>query len=493
MTDHLLDATALVTSALRPGATVVPQRLLDAVTRLSQPLLFLLSEEPAAEPFEVFQEEYAGLHLRRCGARSLNPTETEQAVGLLRWALEELSAWTRKRDPRFEKMISVMVVLNGFGWSDAQWTLLPDGAVNLEFISMFCDTLNANRCEIKQESGQHATTTNDLLDSLVRADGEGDWAAISLSWQQIEPWLHGGFFVGCAVPCLVRFDVKGLASAMNNVCQIQMAYILATSLSEANRLRLARATSSRRYRFAAVLSIAWGRRAFTGIGDEAENELLALLAEVSQDTDQWPRWMQAFNEYPTRFPTLQRPLGGALAQASERALTSYVNAIRLTPWSPVWWNHGYCARPNGRQSVALCLKAFSEKATIEQRRKMWQLAHTRWDAWQFELKSAPERHLTDVVGCELDYAVTAHAAECLTAEQRAAQLDSLGKNVHDVEMSWHSSLLDLMTSRNALFSRMQPLLAADAANWLFAQANLPPEIVETPYTRGKFRTFKRSR
>jgi len=401
----------LIASALKPGEINAPQRLLDTVAQLSSPLDFLISTEPVAEPFEVFREMFPALHLRRSRARSLSSAEEDQAVGLLRWVLRELSAWTRETDPRLVKITAAIVALNEFDWNDAKWALLSDTAVTPELIKLLCGIVNGYRCEIQTEPGRRASRTNDLVATLLKADSEGDWVAIWVSWQQIETWLYGGFFLRNTLPCLARFDLNGLASAMDDVSQIQTAYLIAKSLSEEHRLRLARSTSSRRYRFAAVLSIAWGKHVFTGISNEAEEELSALLTEVSQDAEQWSRWMQAFNEHPTRFPALQRSLGRALAQAPEHALASYVENISLNAQLLNGLHYGQPSRPDSRQSVALCLAAFRGAAISEQRCRLWQMAHTAWERWGFGLQSSSERHLIGIVASELDYAITAHAVE----------------------------------------------------------------------------------
>lgn len=487
MSSNYHDAEEIIASATKPGENIVPQRLLDAVAKLSQPLNFLISLEPASEPFDVFREEYPALNLRRCGARSLNSAEMEQAVGLMRWVLHELAVWTRESDPRLVKMTALMVALNEFDWSDAQWPLLPDTAVNPLLIKLLCDIVSNYRCEIQCEPGYRATRTNDLIAALTKADSDEDWASIAGSWQQIETWLHGGLFLGQAVPCVARFDVNGLASAMDGVSQIQTAYLIARSLSESNRVRLANSTSSWRYRFASVLSIAWGGKVFKDLGDEARDELTTLLAMVSQDADQWLRWMQAFNQDPIRFPALQPALGKALAQAPEHALASYVDSISLYAWPLNGPRYGQQSRLDGRQSVAACLKIFREAATPKQRCRLWRLAHTRWQQWNFGLHSTSEHYLSGVVSSELDYAIAAHAAECLNTDECYALLFSLVKEANDIEMSWHQSISNLISSRNLFLSRMQPLLAAGGADWLFKHPVIPPEIIQNPYTQLKFR------
>jgi len=476
----------LIVSALNWGEVIEPRRLLDVVEQLSSPLNFLIFNEPEAEPFEVFRLMFPALPLRRREERVLSLEEKEKAVGLIRWALGELSTWTCESDPRLVKIAAVMVVLYEFDWIDAHWALLSNTGVNSELIQFFCGILKNYRSTLDCEPGSRSAKTNNLGASLAKADKDEDWVAISASWPQLETWLRGGLLLDLAVPYFARFDMSGLASAMDEVSQIQDAYLIARSLSEANRVKLARTTSSQRYRFAAVLSIAWSKNRLAALSDEAENELTALLEDVAKDADQWPRWMRAFNEYPMRFPALQLPLGRALAQASANALASYVESISLYARPLDRPEHGQLSLTDGSQSVANCLKAFRESATLEQRCTLWQIAETRWEHWNFGLQSSSEGNLIWIVGSELDYAITAHAAECLTVNKREALLASLVKEIRDIEMGWHSSIMELQSRRNVFLSRMQPLLVEDDADWLFLQPIIPSEIIQNPYTQRKF-------
>jgi len=359
--------------------------------------------------------------------------------------------------------------------------------MNVELIKRLCHILKNCRIEIHGEPGICRSESSDVISKLVKADSDEDWVAISGYWQQIVPWLPGGGLLRLALPCLARFDMDSLAAVMDEISNIQMAYFVARSLSEVNRLQLARATTSDRYRFAAALSIAWGDQVFTGIGDEAETELAALLQEVSQNEDQWIKWMQAFNKHPMRFPALQRPLGRALALAPEHALAIYVDSISLYTWPFNDSHSSNPSRPDGRQSVALCLGVFREVATSEQRLKLWQLAYTRWTQWAFARDSPSARHLTSIVGSELDYAITAYAADSLPPEVLKTQLASLVKEVHDIEMNWYSSFSELLSHRYALLSMLQPFLAANGSDWLIEHPLIPEELAENPYTRQRFK------
>ena len=480
------DIEAYISSALKPGSIILPQHLLDAVEQLTSPLSFLTSPEPEAEPFDALRKKYPALHNRRYEGRQLSSEESEQAIGLLRWVLQELSGWTRKCDQRLERLTAVFVLLNEFDLSDTDWASLSEQSVNCELIKFLLEIVKNYRCKISIEPGSRSAATKALLNSLTTADNEGDWITISESWSQVETWLDGGLFLKIAVQCIARFNMNALASEMNKVSQVQIAYLVAKSLSEENRIKLARITSSNRYRFAAMLSLAWRQNKFTKLDSETQKELSELLIDVSKDSDQWPRWMQAFNQYPIRFPALQSSLGRALADAPDHALESYVESISLYACQLNATQNSQTSNPDGRRCVRMGLSVFVKAAAADQRKKLWHLAYTRWQSWNFGLQSSPKQHLGGIVGCELDFAITAYEAECLTPKERKTQLASLIQEFRYIETRWHSSILDLRTERYKLKSKMQPLLAAESSNWLFTQQIIPSEITQTPYTQRKF-------
>lgn len=477
---------SLLASALISGEVSKPQRLLDAVTLISSPLAFLCSLEPEAEPFNILSEDYPWLRSLRFSEKAINEEETTEAVTLLRWVLKELSGWSKDLDPRLVNLTVVVMTLNAFGWNDQHWSLLSNQSVNPELLNLFCDTIKNYHCEISVEPMRYASKVDALTTLLATADSQGDWAKIASSWQHIETWLRSGILLTIAAPCLARFNMTILASAMSEISQIQTAYLVAKSLSEINLLKLARSTSSWRYRFASVLSINWSQHAHTGFDEEIREQLSRLLTEVSQDTDQWARWMVAFNLNPARFPAFQLSLGEALANAPEHALASYVNSIALSAWPLDQLHKAKSSRPNGRECVALCLMSFREKASKEQKERLWHLAYTRWQSWNFGIQHL-ESYPFSIAGCELDFAITAYSVECLSTDQRNKLLAFQKEELANTEMAWHSTLSKLLTHRNASLSKMQPLLAAGDDDWLFTQPSLPPGLVQSAYTKRKFK------
>lgn len=59
------------------------------------------------------------------------------------------------------------------------------------------------------------------------------------------------------------------------------------------------------------------------------------------------------------------------------------------------------------------------------------------------LSPSSERHLIGIVGSELDYAITAYTAECLTSDERESQMVLLAKGVNDIELGWHYQMSEV--------------------------------------------------
>jgi hypothetical protein len=149
--------------------------------------------------------------------------------------------------------------------------------------------------------------------------------------------------------------------------------------------------------------LAEGRHAQQLSGPEA-SLLNKVLLQVATEMTRWQGWMQVFNAYPVRYPTLQRSLGQALASVPEPAIHAYVDSVVLHPLP---------AKPDpNRRTIADCLEAFRAAATTVRRHALWRLAHDRWSAWCFD-QANPEAHLLAVNWSQLDYALAGYASECL--------------------------------------------------------------------------------
>ena len=168
-----------------------------------------------------------------------------------------------------------------------------------------------------------------------------------------------------------------------------------------------------------------------------------------------------FNKYPLRFPSLQIPLGQALAEVSDAAREVYINSIDLR------------AKPVGpdasRPCVAECLREFWKTASAARQTALWTLAFKRWKDWNFDAGNGAT-HVFDICWCEIDYAVMGYVVECMDAKARAATVTELNNRIVALDNNWHASLSDFYSAFNRLVSALQPYLHADriafGSDWL---------------------------
>lgn len=467
MREDLQDTDAILVLALKPGEILSPTALLEALQILPSQLAFLSTLDPPAGPFEALREQFPALQMRRCRARDLRKEEIDLAVHLTRWSLEELRSWTTEADPLFLKFAAVVVVLNELGWNDSQWTALPDNTVSAELLRGLSAILRAQSISISLESSSARKREGGVLTAIANADEAMDWVTIYDYWQQLEPWICGSCLLEQAVPCMARFNPAGLADVTNQIPSIYTAYCFAMVLCHANRLKLAQASASPRFRFAAVLSLKWRNTPFEEIEEGAVDEFSMLLEQVAADSEEWPKWMNSFNKHPSSFVALQRPLGRALASAPQHAIAAYIESVELFPWPIHLLSVETGTRPSPRESVTRCLREFASSAERGQREILWRIANDRWTTWDFGLRSKLQGSLGSIVGSELDYALVGYTAECLSKKENKARAQALVDQVKNVENDWHTSLSSLRNQRYSLLSALQPLFADKETDWLY--------------------------
>lgn len=83
-------------------------------------------------------------------------------------------------------------------------------------------------------------------------------------------------------------------------------------------------------------------------------------------------------------------------------------------------------------------------------------------------------------------AITAYAAENLSPEELQTELATLAKDIHGIEMNWHSSFSELVSHRYVPLSMLHHLLAVNGSDWLFKQLIAPKEPAENSYAKQRF-------
>jgi hypothetical protein len=299
---------------------------------------------------------------------------------------------------------------------------------------------------------------DELVESFKRADADGDWAAIANIWRRFPP-----FFANApqteAVRCLYRYDPEGLAQSLVRVCKTAVAMQVAGVLMNEQRLRLALSSENPYIQFAGAYRclVDW-RGGHQLLSDDGGALLSQLLLKVSNDAVRWTGWMKAFLGYPAP----AKPLGRALAQASDAALDGYVNSIPLTPKQ--------VQVDAGRRSVTECLRVFCAEASAERRAVLWRLARTRWLNWDFN-KADPNQHLMAINRSDLDYAIVAYALECMDEAARNREMQSIRDRMVSLEYHWRQSFTEILTAWNRLLSELQPYahatyVAQNGGDWL---------------------------
>jgi hypothetical protein len=185
------------------------------------------------------------------------------------------------------------------------------------------------------------------------------------------------------------------------------------------------------------------------------------------------------------YGALQRPLGRALAEASDAALEGYVNSIRLYPKQ---------VKPDaGRQSPNV-YEPSPPMRLPERRAAMWGFARARWLEWDFN-KADPNQHLIAITWSDLDYAIVAYAVEYMDEAALNQEMQSIREQITTLEAHWHRSFTDILTVWTRLLSRFQPyaharVVGQNGGDWLpETRTYMPFERSKNEYTMMMFRAM----
>jgi hypothetical protein len=124
------------------------------------------------------------------------------------------------------------------------------------------------------------------------------------------------------------------------------------------------------------------------------------LVKLSQEPNFWHQFLSYFNIGPSKYPSLQKPLGKALAQMEEDKLREYVAVMKI--------NELHISR----RQISECLTAFCEKASEDKKTFLFGEIFQEWNGFiekslkccltgdkEFSLNvSANEIFYTDFIG-----------------------------------------------------------------------------------------------
>lgn len=439
----------VLAEALQTGPVAGPESLLAALEKEGSPLEALMRSDGADAIRAAIEQDFSFLRLLRMKPEAADNAAKGRWVALIRWMLATVKNWKQSEDARMKELVVALLTSGLCGGETKFWHLLPDeDTPSVEFLSAL-GKFAAKRQIVYDSRGTASPPIweSEFVEAFQAADTSGDWAEIADMWPRLEYVARPDALLAETVCCLARFDFSGLVRAADALRQCPLVMDMAHALSTSQLLRLASASSSERVRFCCAFTVTRRDEAVELSADE-EAALSALLIHVATSPEEWRKWMAAFNTYPLRYPSLQRPLGLALARANREAALIYIDAIKLHPIQ--------VTNPDkSRTLISECLRAFSQQASPEQRHAVWTYAHRRWSNWSFDKKKA-DSHLSEINRSPLDFAVFSFVCECMSPKEREDALAELKNRLQEVDLTWHSTQADCITEWNRLLSIFQP-------------------------------------
>ncbi len=483
--DQLAEA---VHEAANDGAPLAPSQLMTFIAGLEEPVRALMDWDQGNQLFAAFESEFGFINRARFSQRPIETADMPRYAALLRWLIRELRYWRRALDRDCRTIVAVVIVAQACDFDSGLWPLFPDDiGANADLIDYFKDAIAHSSVPIGPAISAHPWEV-EALERFSEADVNGDWIGIMNGWTRLR---EVPFFANTlrtqAARFLCRYAMNGLLQAVANLHQTALAMQIAGAFRIEIRLRLGLATEN------PYVQLACAYRSVTEPPNPrdrsqsltaSEQQLLSdLFLKVANDAPRWQAWMQIFNTYPVRFPSLQVPLGTAMARVPDSAIEPYVKSIWLYPKQ--------AQQDPGRRCVTACLRAFRASAVAERRKAVWTAAHARWLQWNFN-DADPNQHLIWIGWCDLDFALVGHAYECMSGSERDATIQAIGRDLLTVDERWYVSVTDIHSAWNRLLSRLQPYARAsrlpiEGEDWLTEnQVCYPFDPATDKYTVLKF-------
>jgi len=457
----------LIEEAQISGVEKAPRGLLDAIQLEDDPLQAANKIDAGNRLFDAITQQFGFIRYVRASGRELSQGERSQWVALLRWLICELREWNVNDDAKYCKLTALFITACHSDFEDSIWTLLPAEIGNNDNLLNAIEKLIAScHCECSSpEFVSHIPIwEKEAVERFQKADIDMDWPDITDFLSSLENRFYPSFFLNQAARFLFRFGFKQLVTALSNARTLDAVHV-ADALTNEQKFQLGKGSDNPYVQFGcAYRALKWNKTAL----NETEASLLSdLLLKVSNNEGHWKGWMQVFNRYPLRFPVMQKPLGMALASASEIALIAYVESISLST-----------SYNESRSLMAECLQKFRQQSALEHRQILWRAAFKRWNEWDFRGNEAGA-YIFDISGCELDYAIVAYAVECMRDDERKAALENIREKLQAIELNWYRNISDLKTAWNRSLSQFQPFahaaqVAKDSKSWLVTNRQYLP-------------------
>lgn len=444
---------AIVASAKR-GDAIVPATLLAVLSKEETPLHALSHSDYGNTFFDALNHDFPFFPFDRIGNRQFKSDEFERLSGLIRWLVSSLHTWTKTIDPDRSLLGALFVVLQSLQADQSFWLQMPPSiSKNTELMNVLAELVSCSQFEFSARDFDAVPIwEEEAIEEFKQADQAGNWVEIGKSWRQFENVMPPSFIFTQAIICLAHYSFDQVVLVADSVSQTIKAMIISKALSPNMRLRLAAASSSPYIEFCCVYAATTALGRVQPLQPIDPKLLVPILVKVSADGKKWDAWMEAFNHWPTRFPSIHAALGEALALMSEDALQSYIESTNMLTLD--------ASNDEGRQLTTDCLRAFKSNANVEKRRYLWKLAYNKWSIWDFNPSCLGQ--INKICYSVLDYAVVGYLVECMDEDKCRTARDGVTTLLCSVDEAWYVSVSDCITEWNRLLSKFQ--LYAHAVN-----------------------------
>lgn len=375
--------------------------------------------------------------------------------GLFAWLAEQVRSFPTGSRGQDRAMVDILTLASMLDHDDVLWGELANAVPNptAAFVKAIDDMFDKSHVEgpLLLARGRFPPVQMAMaLDDAKRKDWRGlEWVMDRLDDYG---WLPLRRQSGAA---LYQFDRDRLISRID---AMQDVFQVATFLHRApisQLVDLALAVKNWTFKFWAFHRSA--RYVNAGKVLPFSTEWQKLLGEAANEPEEWVRWLAVLNEYPSRYPSIQKALGSTLAAASDAALEAYIASVSTVANS-------------ARVQLAHALSVFRVTAPPSARKRLWTAAYRRWQEWNFGCGNE-QKSVLSVTTSSFDFPVVGYFVECLDAQGRAAHTASLAARAAALEREWHAGLHSAVSERFKLISTYQLLAHAEAvvndgAEWL---------------------------
>lgn len=457
-TDILIEA---ISAAGQPGDLLAPTTLLEPSGSLDNPLTTLSWRDTEHKIFAALDPDLEFVRSARSSGLTIKADQKEKLASSIRWLIGTLSGWRQAEDPAYARLMAMIAVAARLDEDGALWLLMPEAiGQNQELGQVLADILG--RLQFRAEAAGFSRSPivdSEQIGEFSRAEAEQNWSILRFFVENTPFRFQSSGVVEQSVRLLNRFFPDRLIEMGRAVSQVGIAMPMITAISIGDAFGFATKSGSATLQFAAICRLFSIHDRVLALDAAQEGALVALLKQVATDEPRWTACMRAFVAHPYRATLMQPAIGRYLATSDEAALRAYIDAIVL---QPNWL---------GRDEVKACLDAFANCVSLERRQAAWRMAFARWSDWNFGERDGHST-FTGTTLSNMDFAIVGYAVECLTLEEREAQIAGYLDIVGRAEDVWHKSQRDFMHYIYRALSRVQAFFHArdcgtDRNSWLW--------------------------